>query len=96
MVLVEAFSQGLPVVASRLGGMAEIVEDGIAGLHFEAGNPQDLAEKVQWMHDHPDECRQMGLNARKVYEEKYTAEKNYKMLIDIYQQAIDDSKKSMT
>ena len=96
MVLVEAFSQGLPVVASRLGGMAEIVENGVTGLHFEAGNSKDLAEKVQWMHDHPDECRQMGNNARKVYLEKYTPEKNYEMLMDIYQQAINDSKKSMT
>ena len=96
MVLVEAFSQGLPVIASRLGGMAEIVEDGITGLHFEAGNSKDLAEKVQWMHDHPDECRRMGLNARKIYEKKYTPEKNYEMLMDIYQEAIDDSKKNVT
>ena len=93
MVLVEAFSQGLPVVTSRLGGMTEIVEDGKTGLHFEAGNSKDLAEKVQWMHDHPNECKKMGLNARKVYEQKYTPEKNYEMLMDIYQQVIDDLKK---
>jgi glycosyltransferase involved in cell wall biosynthesis len=96
MVLVEAFSQGLPVVASRLGGMAEIVEDGITGLHFEAGNAKDLAEKVQWMYDHPEECKQMGLNARKVFEQKYTADKNYEILMDIYQEAINDTKKNMT
>ena len=91
MVLAEAFSKGLPVVASRLGGMAEIVEDGITGLHFEAGNAKDLAKKVQWMHDHPEECQKMGLNARKVFEEKYTAEKNYELLMGVYQEAIDDA-----
>ena len=91
MVLVEAFSQGLPVVTSRLGGMAEIVEDGITGIHFEAGNAHDLAEKVQWMNDHPEECAQMGINARKVFEAKYTADRNYEILMDIYQQAIEDS-----
>jgi len=91
LVLVEAFTQGLPVVASRLGGMAEIVEDGVTGLHFEAGNAKDLAKKVQWMHEHPEECRKMGLNARKVFEEKYTAEKNYELLMNIYQEAIDDA-----
>jgi glycosyltransferase involved in cell wall biosynthesis len=96
MVLVEAFSQGLPVVASRLGGMAEIVEDGITGLHFETGNEKDLAVKVQWLHDHPEESRQMGLNARKVFEQKYTADKNYEILMDIYQDAINDSKKKLT
>ena len=47
MVLVEAFSQGLPVVGSRLGSMAEIIQDGVTGLHFEAGNAADLAEKVK-------------------------------------------------
>ncbi|MEH6504173.1 MAG: glycosyltransferase family 4 protein [Cycloclasticus sp.] len=92
MVLVEAFSLGLPVVASRLGGMAEIVEDGVTGLHFEAGNANDLADKVRWMDEHPEECLQMGLNARKVYEQKYTPDKNYDMLIGIYQQAIDSQK----
>ncbi len=95
MVLVEAFSQGLSVVASRLGGMAEIVEDGITGLHFEAGNAEDLAEKVQWLHDHPEERAQMGFNARKIYEQKYTPEKNYEILMDIYQQAIKDSQESV-
>ena len=88
MVLVEAFSLGLPVVTSRLGGMAEIVEDGVTGLHFEAGNANDLAQKVAWMHNHPKDVLAMGLNARSVYERKYTPEKNYELLINIYQQAI--------
>ena len=92
LVIIEAFAHGLPVVASRLGGMAEIVEDGVTGLHFEPGNPQDLAEKVQWLHDHPEECRIMGKNARKIYEEKYTPERNYELLMDIYQQAIENKK----
>ncbi len=91
MVLVEAYSCGLPVIASRLGGMAEIVEDGVTGLHFEAGNAEDLAEKVRWMACHPEECKKMGGNARKIYEEKYTAEINYKMLMQIYQDAIQDN-----
>jgi glycosyltransferase involved in cell wall biosynthesis len=39
--------------------------------------------------DHPEECRQMGRNARKVYKQKYTPDKNYEMLMGIYQQAIE-------
>ncbi len=87
MVLVEAFAHGLPVIASRLGGMAEIVEDGRTGLHFEAGNALDLAKKVRWMQSNPEACKQMGENARQVYLEKYTPEMNYKMLIQIYREA---------
>lgn len=95
MVLVEAFAHGLPVIASRLGGMAEIIKDGTTGLHFEPGNPQDLAQKVQWMHKHPEECLQMGKNARQAYEEQYTPEKNYEMLIDVYQQAIEEKQQHL-
>lgn len=90
MVLIEAFSHGLPVVASRLGSMEEIVEDGETGILFEAGNVGDLAEKAIWMVEHPDECRQMGENARRIYEEKYTPENNYKMLMKIYQDVLSE------
>ncbi len=90
MALVEAFAHGLPVIASRLGGMAEIVEDGVTGLHFTPGDPDDLAEKVRWMIGHPDERKRMGENARRIYEEKYTPERNYEMMRNIYKQAIDE------
>lgn len=90
MTVAEAFACGLPVLSSRIGGMTEIVEDGVTGLHFEAGNPVDLADKIKWLIEHPDKCRHMGKNARKVFLEKYTAEKNYKILMNIYQQAINE------
>ncbi len=93
MVLVEAFACGTPALVSRLGSMEEIVEDGVTGLHFEAGNAKDLAEKVQWLIDNPQRTREMGQNARNEYLAKYTPEKNYEMLMDIYQQAIDEAKK---
>jgi glycosyltransferase involved in cell wall biosynthesis len=92
VVLMEAFAHRLPVLASRLGSMIEIVENGITGLHFEAGNPRDLAEKALWMFEHPEECRRMGENARKVYEEKYTPETNYQQLMAIYRNVIEEHK----
>jgi glycosyltransferase involved in cell wall biosynthesis len=88
MVLAEAFSVGLPVVASQLGSMAEIVEDCVTGLHFEPGNPEDLAKKMQWMLSHPEDRRRMGQNARRAYEERYTPEVSYRQLMDIYNFAI--------
>jgi len=89
MVLVEAFAHGIPVVASNLGGMPEIIENNFTGLLFEAGNPKDLAKKVLWMHTHPEECIRMGENAKNVYKQKYTPEKNYEILMDIYQKTIE-------
>jgi glycosyltransferase involved in cell wall biosynthesis len=89
MTLVEAFAQGLPVIASRLGAMAEIVEDGITGLLFKPGDAEDLVRKVRWANERPEEMRRMGCNARKVYEEKYTSEINYRQLIAIYEGVIE-------
>lgn len=93
MVLVEAFACGTPALVSRLGGMEEIVDDGITGLHFEAGNAEDLFEKIQWMINNPKQTKAMGANARKEYLDKYTPEKNYAVLMDIYKQALDESKR---
>jgi glycosyltransferase involved in cell wall biosynthesis len=91
MTIVEAFCQGLPVIASRLGAMAEIVEDGTTGLHFTPGDASDLAAKVRWAAEHPEEMSRMGSNARHIYQEKYTPEQNYKMLAEIYEAAIADA-----
>ena len=92
MTIAEAFACELPVIASRLGAMAGIVEDGRTGLHFEPGNPEDLAAKVEWAWNHPKELAEMGREARREYESKYTAERNYEMLMRIYRLAIEKSR----
>jgi glycosyltransferase involved in cell wall biosynthesis len=91
-VAVESFSCGVPVITSHIGVLGEIVKDGTTGLHFNPGDSVDLAAKVRWAWDHPDEMLRMGQNARKEYEEKYTAERNYEMMMAIYQQAIENYK----
>jgi len=88
MTIAEAFACGVPVIASRLGAMQEIVEDGRTGLHFKPGDADDLAAKVDWAWTHPREMEEMGREARTEYEAKYTAERNYEMLMKIYAKAI--------
>ncbi len=90
-VAVECFANGVPVIASDIGVMSEIVTNGITGLHFTPGDPADLAKKVQWAWEHPNAMAEMGHNARKEYELKYTAERNYDMLMDIYHTVIEHS-----
>ncbi len=82
--IIEAFACGVPVIASRLGAQAEIVEDGKTGAHFTAGDPDDLAVKVQWAWEHPTEMEVKGRAARGEYEAKYTARRNYQLLMEIY------------
>ena len=83
LTIAEAFACGVPVVASRIGSMIELVEDGRTGLHFTPGDPADLASKVEWAWTHPMEMAEMGRNARAEYEAKYTAKQNYERLMEI-------------
>lgn len=92
LVAVEAFACGVPVVASRAGAMAEMVEDGRTGLLFKPGDPDDLAARIRWAVEHPEAMTRMGENARRKYESRYTAEKNYEMLLAIYERVIDTTK----
>jgi len=92
MVIVEAFACGLPVICSRLGGMAEVVKDGETGIHFEAGNSHDLTQKILWAKEHPNEMLEMGRKAKKVFEEKYSSEVNIHQLISIYKDVISEKK----
>lgn len=84
MTIVEAYASGLPVIASNLGGMASIVKDGITGLHFDAGQADDLVRKVGWLLDHPSAMPELRRHARAEFTGKYTAAQNYTQLIRIY------------
>jgi glycosyltransferase involved in cell wall biosynthesis len=88
LTIAEAFACGVPVLASRIGSMVELVEDGRTGLHFTPGDPEDLAAKVEWAWAHPKEMEEMGRAARREYETKYTPQANYQSLMDISRRAI--------
>ena len=88
VTIAEAFACGTPVLCSRLGSMEEIVSDGHTGLHFTAGDDEDLARKAEYAWNHPEEMRRMGRQARQEFEAKYTAATNYSQLMSIYQDAI--------
>lgn len=83
-VAVEAFATGLPVIASRLGAMAEVVSDGQTGLHFEPGDPVDLATQVERGFRDPGRLAEMGRSARDEFLSKYTLKRNCEALMRIY------------
>lgn len=90
LVVVEAFASGTPVIASRHGSFAALVDEGLTGLLFTPGDPDDLARKMAWAEEHPEEMKRMGRNARKEYERKYTREENYRLLMEIYGMAMHE------
>jgi glycosyltransferase involved in cell wall biosynthesis len=58
----------------------------VTGRLFAPGDAADLAAALDWMAAHPEECAAMGRAARAVFEERYTAEKNFETLMSIYRQ----------
>jgi glycosyltransferase involved in cell wall biosynthesis len=95
MTIIEAFACQLPVIAPDLGSSGELVADHFSGLLFNPGDPIDLAAKVKWAWEHPLELAEMGRNARREYEEKYTADRNYGMLMEIYQKALKSNRERL-
>lgn len=92
-VVAEAFACGTPVIASDLGTLAEVVENGKTGLLFEAGSSDALYDCIVWASENPSAMARMGRAARSVFEERYSAAVNYDQLTAIYRAAIADSQR---
>lgn len=89
MVILEALTCGTPVIASNLGALPEIIANNHNGMLFEKGDSQDLARKAEYLWLHPDEAGLLGVNARRCYEQRYTADANYRQLIGQYTKAVE-------
>jgi glycosyltransferase involved in cell wall biosynthesis len=63
-VVIEAMATCTPVIGSRVGGIPEMVEDGVTGFLVRPGDEATLAEKIRWVLEHSDEAREMGRRAR--------------------------------
>jgi glycosyltransferase involved in cell wall biosynthesis len=88
LVIAEAFAAGLPIVASRIGGLAEVVSGGHTGWLVSPGDFNELSNAVSRVFSQPEELQAMRLKARSEFENRYTAAINYQHLIEIYNDAI--------
>ncbi|MBD9640499.1 glycosyltransferase family 4 protein [Ensifer sp. ENS07] len=81
LVIGEAQSQRKPVIASNIGGMAEMVQDGVNGITVSPNDPRALAAAMRRMAESPDLRRRLSANARKPNDIDTTA-RRYLTLID--------------
>ena len=88
MAIREAFALGVPVAGSRLGSIPCIVEDGRTGTLFAPGDARDLLRAVRDLWGEVAKLEGMGLASRTEFEDKYTADRNYASLMEIYAAAI--------
>jgi len=88
VVALEAMGHGLPVIASRIGGLPEVVDDEVTGLLFEPGNSEDLADKIKLLWESPELCQQLGKAGREKVIREYDENMYYERLMATYEQAI--------
>lgn len=89
MTIVEALAFGVPVITSNIGSQSEIIEDNVTGLHFEAGNANELQKRIKSFDDNPEMVKSLSKNARNEYLDHYTPKKNIKQLTQIYCEVIE-------
>lgn len=86
---VEMAASGLPVVASRLQGLAESVLDGVTGRLFEPGNAHELADCIEQLLDDPEQTMRLGRAARRRCEMEQTVEQQRDRLYAAFRRHID-------
>jgi glycosyltransferase involved in cell wall biosynthesis len=89
----EAMSCGTPVVGFDTGGIPDMVSPGKTGLLAKRGDIEDLSEKIQWMIDHPEARKSMGIAARQLVKREFTLQRQAEKYSSVYN---DLMKRSIT
>jgi glycosyltransferase involved in cell wall biosynthesis len=88
LVAAEAMGHATPVIASRIGALRDVVEDGVTGLLFEPGNAEELAQKMTYLWDHFELCRKFGLAGRAKRAREYGEDKHFEGLMAVYERVM--------
>jgi len=82
--VLEAMARARAVVATRIGGVPELVQDGVTGVLVERGDAGDLSEVLEELFENPDRLRVMGRAAAEAYHDRYTPESHVQRLAGLY------------
>jgi len=96
LAILEAMARGLPVIASRIGGLPEIFDECVTGSLFEPGNSVALMQEVSRLWGDPQLCNQMGRAGRQKATREYTEDVYFRNLMSVYQIAIRRSSSSVS
>ena len=92
MTSLQAMACGKPVVASRIGALTEIVEEGETGFFFEPGNRKQLSEILKRLTSENGLAKRLGDQALITFEKKYSQDQQYNTLLDIYEKVIGSNR----
>jgi glycosyltransferase involved in cell wall biosynthesis len=88
LTVMESFALGVPVVASRIGGLPEMVTPGETGLLVEPGDPEDLASAIAWLGRNDKARAAMRIASRRFAESEYNPEAHYESLMGLYKRVL--------
>jgi len=86
---VEAQAMEIPVVATKVGGVPEVVKDGITGILVEPCNPEQLATAIIELIENPERRKEMGKDGRKYVPSHYRWEDNATLMDDLYKSVLE-------
>jgi glycosyltransferase involved in cell wall biosynthesis len=72
--VMESMASAIPVISTAVGGVAELVEDGVDGRLVPYGDPTAMAGAISWMIDHPEDRHRMGQVARQRIADRFSTE----------------------
>jgi glycosyltransferase involved in cell wall biosynthesis len=87
MSVIESMLLGKPVIASNIGGIPELVQDGVTGLLFQSGSSHELADCIISMKRFARQAADMGKTARQIAMDRFTPESHYEQILQIYSSA---------
>jgi len=88
LTLIESFARGRPVIASKIGGIEEIVTHNVDGYLVSPGNVEQIREQMLWMAQHRSMAVEMGLLGRQKVENLFSPEMHYEKLMKVYQKVL--------
>jgi glycosyltransferase involved in cell wall biosynthesis len=88
LAVIEAMACGLPIIATKVGGLPDLVKDGVNGLLIEPKRPDQLAQALQFLSSDPELRLSMGRNSFQIAFKEFDLEVLVSRLIDIYNQAL--------
>lgn len=86
LAVVEYMAAEKNVVATRIDALPTIIEDNVDGLLVDVDSPENLCEKIIWLHNHPDEAAQMRTNAFKKVRDKYNIQRVAQQHLEMFEQ----------
>lgn len=88
MAVLEAMGSGLPVVASRTGGLPDLVHDGVNGILIEPGHPVQLADALCSLAKNPSRRLAMQKESHQIVRDRFSMDRHVSQLINIYEQVL--------